>query len=484
MYSPLEFPNMGVPELDKRFTGVELRAALNRVQHTLVGPDNVSYVVLCDFRCALESLSGLSSPPSHPLIIQIHEECASLRDRGYELGYQWIPSHLPPTSFEFISIISMAACLIWQFELMCSYANAITLESFNVGQAAYSCSWYDASPTFKFRILNIIRRSQKPATITAGMFGALSLVMFTNVGRIYLFNELVIENFESDNLLDQLKMDGNYSFSSYHNGGPGREKDFQKLAQTIGTSIQKISQNVLSMQKMVIQLDTPQDTQELRNQLHQIQHYTQQLAKDTSANLKDLSSLPAPMSTSEQRQWKMQKERLADEFTSALNTFQATQRRAAQKEKDQMQRVRANSGLNDPFANLSKAGLGGRYTDQLIELQDSNTGSQQQDQMMDEMNLQLLEEQEQGIRQLESDISDVNQIFKELGAMVHEQGEVIDSIEAHVEKTEVFVSEGNTQLRQASTYQNKVRGKKCMLAVCLAVVLTVIIGIILWKTSG
>jgi syntaxin 7 len=38
-------------------------------------------------------------------------------------------------------------------------------------------------------------------------------------------------------------MEGNYSFSSYHNGGPGREKDFQKLAQTIGTSIQKISQN-------------------------------------------------------------------------------------------------------------------------------------------------------------------------------------------------------------------------------------------------
>nr|CAD7440901.1 unnamed protein product [Timema bartmani] len=222
----------------------------------------------------------------------------------------------------------------------------------------------------------------------------------------------------------------------------------EKSLQTQGRK--DIFENLLSMQKMVIQLDTPQDTQELRNQLHQIQHYTQQLAKDTSANLKDLSSLPAPMSTSEQRQWKMQKERLADEFTSALNTFQATQRRAAQKEKDQMQRVRANSGLNDPFANLSKAG---RYTDQLIELQDSNTGSQQQDQMMDEMNLQLLEEQEQGIRQLESDISDVNQIFKELGAMVHEQGEVIDSIEAHVEKTEVFVSEGNTQLRQASTYQ-------------------------------
>jgi len=53
-----------------------------------------------------------------------------------------------------------------------------------------------------------------------------------------------------------------------------------------------------------------------------------------------------------QRQWKMQKERLADEFTTALNMFQATQRRAAQKEKEQMQRVRANSGLGDPFGGM------------------------------------------------------------------------------------------------------------------------------------
>lgn len=33
------------------------------------------------------------------------------------------------------------------------------------------------------------------------------------------------------------------SYSSYHNGGQPREQDFQKLAQTIGTSIQKVSQN-------------------------------------------------------------------------------------------------------------------------------------------------------------------------------------------------------------------------------------------------
>lgn len=58
---------------------------------------------------------------------------------------------------------------------------------------------------------------------------------------------------------------------------------------------------------------------------HQIQHYTQQLAKDTSVHLRELSILAnssGSTSPGEQRQRKMQKERLHDEFTTALNSFQ------------------------------------------------------------------------------------------------------------------------------------------------------------------
>nr|CAD7432063.1 unnamed protein product [Timema monikensis] len=43
MCSPLEFPNLGVSELNKSFTGNELRAVLNLVRHTAVGPDNMEY---------------------------------------------------------------------------------------------------------------------------------------------------------------------------------------------------------------------------------------------------------------------------------------------------------------------------------------------------------------------------------------------------------------------------------------------------------
>ena len=58
----------------------------------------------------------------------------------------------------------------------------------------------------------------------------------------------------------------NYS-DSYQNGGGRRDTDFQKLAQNIGTNIQKILQNVSSMSRMINQIGSSQDNQQLQNQL-------------------------------------------------------------------------------------------------------------------------------------------------------------------------------------------------------------------------
>lgn len=51
---------------------------------------------------------------------------------------------------------------------------------------------------------------------------------------------------------------------------------------------------------------------------------------------------------------------------------------------------------------------------------------------------------------------DVNTIFKDLATMVHEQGEVIDSIESHVDSAAVRVDEGTAQLQQAAMYKVKI----------------------------
>lgn len=53
---------------------------------------------------------------------------------------------------------------------------------------------------------------------------------------------------------------------------------------------------------------------------------------------------------------------------------------------------------------------------------------------------------------LQRDINDVNDIYKSLGRLVHEQGETIDSIEANIENTHVSVRQATAELRKASNY--------------------------------
>jgi t-SNARE complex subunit (syntaxin) len=111
-------------------------------------------------------------------------------------------------------------------------------------------------------------------------------------------------------------------------------------------------------------------------------------------------------------------------------------------------------------------------------------------------------------KKFQADIVDVNTIFKDLATMVHEQGEMVDSIEANVESAQMRVEEGTTQLGLASTYQvcrylsiifikicfvflqlsivslfqSKLRRRKCILAIIIAIVLAIVIGIIIWQS--
>uniref|UniRef100_A0A1B6G005 t-SNARE coiled-coil homology domain-containing protein n=1 Tax=Cuerna arida TaxID=1464854 RepID=A0A1B6G005_9HEMI len=226
------------------------------------------------------------------------------------------------------------------------------------------------------------------------------------------------------------------------------------------------------MRKMVNLLGTPQDSQELKQQLHQLQHYTQNLVKDTSGNLKDLNSIPPPALVTDQREFKMLKDRLQEEFATAANAFQDIQRYELQKEKEEVRRTRANSNIAPPPTSKDIFG----------ELRDNNTPKHlQQQQMQDDLDLQMLQQQEQSIQELEKNISEVNDIFKELAVMVHDQGEIVDSIEASVEKTEVFVGRGASELREAAQYSNKLRKKRCILLLCGSAILVILLLLIYYS---
>ncbi|XP_066531926.1 syntaxin-12 [Hoplias malabaricus] len=253
--------------------------------------------------------------------------------------------------------------------------------------------------------------------------------------------------------------------------------DFSGLIQTCSSNIQKITRNTVQIKSLVSHLGTKHDTSELQDKLQQMQHFTNQLAKETNKHLKDLGTLPLLLSPSEQRQQKIQRDRLMNDFSEALNNFQAVQRQAAQKEKESVARARAGSRFSVED--------GGRK-EQLVSFDDDGfppTLTQTEEDGITEEDLELIKERETNIRQLESDILDVNQIFKDLAVMIHDQGDMIDSIEANVEKAEVHVERGTEQLQRAAYYQQRSRKKICVLAMVLSIVV-VILGLIIWQASS
>ncbi|VCW78732.1 unnamed protein product [Gulo gulo] len=175
---------------------------------------------------------------------------------------------------------------------------------------------------------------------------------------------------------------------------PGVGGDPALLAQRISSNIQKITQCSVEIQRSLNQLGTPQDSPELRQQLQQKQQYTNQLAKETDKYIKEFGSLPT--TPSEQRQRKIQKDRLVAEFTTSLTNFQKVQRQAAEKEKEFVARVRASSRVSGGFPEDSS-----RERNLVSWESQAQPQVQVQDEEITEDDLRLIQERESSIRQLE-----------------------------------------------------------------------------------
>ncbi|XP_013883176.1 syntaxin-7 [Austrofundulus limnaeus] len=246
----------------------------------------------------------------------------------------------------------------------------------------------------------------------------------------------------------------------------GFTDELRTLVQNISSNIQRITLLTSEMQKAVSLLGTAQDSSQLRQTLQQKQQQGNLLAKETDRLMKSFAALPVGH---DQRQRKLQRERLLNDFSAALNSFQATQRQAADREREYVARVRASSRVS----------TGGQSEDTFGIAPPSYAQVQAEAEVFTDEDLKQIQERESAIRQLESDITDINDIFKDLGVMVHEQGDMIDSIEANVESADSCVQSAQQQLSQAAGYQKSYRKKICILLLVAAVAI-VVISLIIW----
>lgn len=251
------------------------------------------------------------------------------------------------------------------------------------------------------------------------------------------------------------------SFADLEAGRPmaGRVNGRQDPTQAVAAGLFQINTAVATFQRLVNTLGTPKDTLILRQKLHNTRLHITQLVKDTSAKLKQASEADHRVEVSASK--KIADAKLAKDFEAVLKEFQKAQRLAAERESAYtISEVDANS-------------------DKTPEQRAMPVESRRQEVLLLDneivFNEAVIEEREQGIQEIQQQIGEVNEIFKDLAVLVHDQGAVIDDIESNIESSLAATAQAKTQLAKAAKTQKSNSSLTCLLLVIFGVVLLIVI---------
>lgn len=197
----------------------------------------------------------------------------------------------------------------------------------------------------------------------------------------------------------------------------------------------------------------------------------QDLLSETGASFKDIGEGLKRVSNWEDLgpSQKYTQGKLNQEFRASLSEFQVLQRQALEKQRASASAAR--SALEQEEG--AQDGSQGQGQQQQQQLQ------AQQPQLADQSDVDFQEtliiERESEIRNIEQSVGELNELFRDVAHMVHEQGQSLDVISDNVTQTRDDTRNADQQLRTASRHQKSARGKACCLLLILVVVLTVII---------
>lgn len=291
------------------------------------------------------------------------------------------------------------------------------------------------------------------------------------------------------------------SFGDVESGGSGRrgmsswgsspfstpstnvDEEFNTLAKQVQTDIQQMASSIRVLRSSSQIVGTPRDTDDLRNQIRDTLHSAQSTARQLGTDIKKLLRL-AGESGSHDLQTKRRRlaEKLKDDFEGQLREFREVGRSAAEKEKQALQtKQRTGAGPRGGFGETT-ALLSSPQPTEEQRLQQFSLMQLDADVTFNENAAQGLEAE---IKELETAVLELNDIFKDLSTLVYDQSVTIDSIEQHVESAVMYTDEGVIELNEARSLQSRSRMWICCVGLLVCLLVTgAIIGIVLGVTLG
>ncbi|CAF4831461.1 unnamed protein product [Rotaria sp. Silwood1] len=256
--------------------------------------------------------------------------------------------------------------------------------------------------------------------------------------------------------------------SMVEQGTMASPSDFQRFHNALSTNLKTISDNVTDLEKLAQKLGTPEDSERLRERYHRLQNETKNIMQQTNDALQELNNARV-LTEADQRRKKMLTDTLPKQYLATLSRFQQAQHIGARKEKESLDRARAISFHQYGTLDSQLAGdfVSGPTYDQL---QRQAVSSIEQ-----EVDMRALRERHEQLRELERNIVEVNELFKDVAKLIHDQGAVIDSIDEHIINTEVKIERGTRHIESSVGHQSAARCKIIILVTILIIVIAIII---------
>jgi t-SNARE complex subunit (syntaxin) len=92
----------------------------------------------------------------------------------------------------------------------------------------------------------------------------------------------------------------------------------------------------------------------------------------------------------------------------------------------------------------------------------------------------MIEERDQEIKTIQSQMSEVNDIFKDLHQLVTIHEDMIDNIETNISVAKSNTGRAVVEVKKASDYQQKSRSKLCLFLIIVTLILAVVAAIVVF----
>lgn len=216
-------------------------------------------------------------------------------------------------------------------------------------------------------------------------------------------------------------------------------------SQGVAAGIFQINTAVNGFRRLVDAVGTIKDTPEHRRKLHSTRQRIGQLVKETSSKLKALSDSDHNAGVNPNKT--IEDAKIARDFQAVLQDYQKLQQLAAERESAYTPLASSSSLPRSYGANEQPRLSDDPESRPFLEAQTRQEVLLLGNEVA--YNEAIIDERDQGIRNVQLDIAQSNEIFRDLAVLVHNQRAVIDDIASHVDSTAAVTSNSKTHLYRA-----------------------------------